>query len=144
MSSLRKYKLCVYAIGKNEERFLDRPVDAVSQADLVVVYGTVEQLRVRLAKVFVEQLTRFDEAGNRSLSPVPAQRACTDLDERLAPGWRKRLENGWQHHKPLHPREIAKMGRHLYNRSIKLGSSPDVQEDIAANSYRDLMENMVQ
>ena len=45
-----KYKVCVYAICKNEEQFVDRWMDSMSEADQVVVLdtgsedGTVERL----------------------------------------------------------------------------------------------------
>ena len=47
------YKVCVYAICKNEEQFVDRWMDSMSEADQVVVLdtgsedGTVERLRAR-------------------------------------------------------------------------------------------------
>ena len=45
------YKVCVYAICKNEEKFADRWMDSMGEADLVVVLdtgsedGTAERLR---------------------------------------------------------------------------------------------------
>ena len=50
------YKICVYAISKNEEPFVDRWMDSMSEADEVVVLdtgsedGTVEKLRARGAR----------------------------------------------------------------------------------------------
>ena len=35
-----KYKICVYAICKNEEQFVDRFMDHVSNADVVIVVDT--------------------------------------------------------------------------------------------------------
>ena len=35
-----QYKICVYAISKNEEKFVDRWMDSVSEADLVIVVDT--------------------------------------------------------------------------------------------------------
>ena len=46
-----KYKVCVYAICKNELQFVDRWMESMSEADLIVVTdtgsddGTVERLR---------------------------------------------------------------------------------------------------
>ena len=48
-----KYKVCVYAICKNEAQFADRWMDSMSEADQVVVLdtgsddGTAERLRER-------------------------------------------------------------------------------------------------
>ena len=50
------YKVCVYAICKNEEKFADRWMDSMGEADLVVVLdtgsedGTAERLRARGAQ----------------------------------------------------------------------------------------------
>ena len=68
-------KVCVYAICKNEEQFVDRWMDSMGEADQVVVLDTgstdrtVEKLRARGALVTVEEITpwRFDVARNRSL-----------------------------------------------------------------------------
>ncbi len=100
------YKVCVYAICKNEEQFVDRWMDSMSEADQVVVLdtgsedGTVERLRARGAEVTVEAVSpwRFDTARNRSLEIVPEDTdicVCTDLDEVLRPGWREALEKAW-------------------------------------------------
>ena len=102
-----KYKVCVYAICKNEARFVDRWMDSMSEADQVVVLdtgstdGTVERLRARGAQVMVEEILpwRFDRARNRSLELVPEDAdicVCTDLDEMFRPGWRAALEKVWK------------------------------------------------
>ena len=100
------YSVCVYAICKNEEAFVDRWMDSMSEADRVVVLdtgsfdATVEKLRNRGAEVTVEVISpwRFDTARNRSLELVPEDAdicVCTDLDEAFQPGWRERLEEAW-------------------------------------------------
>lgn len=100
-------KICVYAISKNEEQFADRWMDAVSEADLVVVADTgstdrtIEKLRARGALVYPEQIVpwRFDEARNRALAHVPEDAdicVSNDLDEVFEKGWRQKLENAWQ------------------------------------------------
>lgn len=100
------YNICVYAICKNEAKFVDRWMDSMSEADHIVVLdtgsddGTVEQLRERGAQVTVEVISpwRFDTARNRSLELVPEDTdicVCTDLDEVFRPGWRKALEQAW-------------------------------------------------
>jgi len=124
------YKICVYAICKNEEKFVDRWMDSMNEADLVVVTdtgskdGTVERLRERGAVVYQEIIKpwRFDKARNLSLGHVPEDVdicVCTDLDEVLEPGWRKRLEDAWE--------EDADMGNYVYNWSLDAQSRPLVQ-----------------
>ena len=100
-------KVVVYAICKNEEQFVDRWMDSMSEADEVVVLdtgsgdATVETLRARGARVEVETISpwRFDTARNRSLELVPGDAdicVCTDLDEVFHPGWREKLERAWR------------------------------------------------
>ena len=81
------YSVCVYAICKNEEAFVDRWMDSMSEADRVVVLdtgssdATVEKLRNRGAEVTVEVISpwRFDTARNRSLELVPEDTAIPGL-----------------------------------------------------------------
>lgn len=102
-----KYRVCVYAICKNEAAFADRWMDSMSEADAVVVLDTgsaddtVQRLRERGARVTAETIVpwRFDTARNRSLELVPEQMdicVCTDLDEVFHPGWREKLEAAWR------------------------------------------------
>ncbi|MBP1924209.1 hypothetical protein J2Z76_000062 [Sedimentibacter acidaminivorans] len=127
---MNKYKICVYAICKNEEKFVDKWMDSMSEADYIVVTDTgssdmtVEKLRNRGATVYVDVVNpwRFDVARNISLEHVPVDVdicVCTDLDEVFEEGWRKKLEDAWI------PK--ATMGRYLYNWSIKEDGTPDVQ-----------------
>ncbi|MGC6172931.1 tetratricopeptide repeat-containing glycosyltransferase [Lacrimispora sp. 38-1] len=104
---MNPYKICVYAISKNEEQFVDRWMDSVSEADEVIVTdtgstdGTVEKLRARGATVYEETISpwRFDTARNIALSHVPEDAdicVSNDLDEVFIPGWRKLLESVWK------------------------------------------------
>jgi len=104
---MKKYKICVYAICKNEEQFVDRWVDSMQEADEIIVLDTgskdktVEKLRKRGVKVTTKIVDpwRFDVARNTSLDLVPKDCdicVCTDLDELFDKGWRKHLENAWQ------------------------------------------------
>lgn len=99
-------KICVYAISKNEEKFVDRWVSSMSEADEIYVLDTgstddtVKKLKKLGAKVTTAIIDpwRFDEARNKSLSLVPKDTdicVCTDLDETFKPSWRKVLENTW-------------------------------------------------
>ena len=100
-------KICVYAIAKNEEQFVDRWMDSMREADWVCVLDTgstdrtVEKLADRGAVVRQEAVSpwRFDAARNRSMELIPPDTdicVCTDLDEVFRPGWRKLLENAWE------------------------------------------------
>lgn len=106
------YKICVYAISKNEEPFVDRWMDAVGEADMVIVADvgstdkTVERLRARGAIVFEETIDpwRFDAARNAALSHIPGDVdicVSNDIDEVFEPGWREKLERAWR---PRHTR----------------------------------------
>lgn len=105
-NKLSRYKICVYAICKNEEQFVDRWMDAVKEADLIVVTDTgstdqtVAKLRERGAIVYEEEIKpwRFDVARNLALLHVPEDVAIcvsNDLDEIFEPGWRDKLESAW-------------------------------------------------
>lgn len=124
---MKKYKICVYAICKNEERFVDRWMDAVSEADLVVVAdtgstdNTVGKLRARGAEVYVDIIEpwRFDAARNAALGHVPEDVdicVSNDLDEVFEAGWREKLENAWQ---PGHTR-----ARYLFTSNSNSDGSP--------------------
>ena len=104
--ALNRYKICVYAISKNEEAFVDRWMDSVGEADLVVVADTgstdftVERLRARGAVVYEESIIpwRFDVARNVAMDRLPGDAdicVSIDLDEVFEPGWRQKLENAW-------------------------------------------------
>lgn len=125
-----RYKVCVYAICKNEAQFVDRWMDSMKEADIVVVTDTgstddtVDKLRARGALVFEEEIKpwRFDVARNISLNHVPENMdicICTDLDEVLNTGWRQCLEQAWT--------DSATNGKYLYNWSLKPDGTPDIQ-----------------
>lgn len=103
---MNKYKVCVYAICKNEEKFVSRWVNSMSEADEIYVLdtGSSDNTRKKLKKLGVHVKKkiispwRFDEARNESLKLVPKDAdicVCTDLDEVFEPGWRQKLENIW-------------------------------------------------
>jgi len=102
----------------------------MGEADIIVVTDTgsaddtVEKLKRRGAYVYVERIDpwRFDVARNLSLRHVPEDTdicVCTDLDEVFTPGWRAALEAAWQ--------PGTKMGKYLYNWSLKDDGTPIVQ-----------------
>jgi glycosyltransferase involved in cell wall biosynthesis len=127
---MNKYKICVYAICKNEEKFADRWMDSMSEADEIIVTdtgssdSTVEKLRRRGADVYIDEIKpwRFDVARNASLDHVPADAdicVCTDLDEIFEKGWREKLENAWT--------PEVKSAKYIFNWSLKADGSPDIQ-----------------
>lgn len=100
-------KIVVYAISKNEEKFVDRWVNSMKEADAIYVLdtgstdNTVKMLKNNNVNVVVKEINpwRFDEARNASLDIIPDEfdiYVCTDLDEVLLPGWRKKLEENWK------------------------------------------------
>ena len=104
---MNKYRICVYAISKNEEEFVDRWVDAVNEADLIVVLdtgstdNTVKKLKDRGVIVYEEKIIpwRFDVARNKALELVPDNIdicVSNDLDEVFEEGWRDKLESAWE------------------------------------------------
>lgn len=103
---MEKLKIVVYAICFNEEKFVDRWVDSMCEADKIVVLDTgstdktVEKLISRGVKVVTKKIVpwRFDIARNESLKLVPKDTdvcVCTDLDEVFESGWRNKIEQVW-------------------------------------------------
>ena len=103
---MSKYKVAVYAISKNEEKFVDRWVNSMSEADEIYVLDTgskdktVKKLKKNGVKVKSKKINpwRFDVARNESLKLVPEDYeicVCTDLDEVFECGWREKLEQIW-------------------------------------------------
>lgn len=127
---MNHYKICVYAISKNEEQFVDRWMDAVSEADQVIVTDTgstdhtVEKLRERGAIVYEEKISpwRFDTARNVAMDHVPEDAdicVSNDLDEVFESGWRKKLEQSWQ--------KGQTKARYMFNFSLNSDGTPRKQ-----------------
>ncbi len=104
---MKKYKIVVYAICKNESQFVERWVESMSEADEIIVLDTgstddtIEKLKKKNVSVYESHINpwRFDTARNESLALVPKDAdicVCTDLDEVFEPGWRDILENSWE------------------------------------------------
>ena len=101
--------ITVYAISKNEAKFVSRWMDSMKEADHIVVLDTgstddtVRELTALGAKVETKAIKpwRFDVARNESIDlalrlvPDTDLLVCTDLDEILLPGWREKLEREW-------------------------------------------------
>lgn len=127
---MKKYKICVYAICKNEEQFVERWMDSVSEADMVIVTdtgstdSTVERLRAKGAVVYVEEIKpwRFDTARNIAMDHIPEDVdicVSNDLDEIFTKGWREKLENAWQPH--------TTRAKYLYTWSYHSDGTPNKQ-----------------
>ncbi|MDR1569600.1 MAG: glycosyl transferase family 2 [Oscillospiraceae bacterium] len=102
-----RFKVCVYAICKNELKYIDDWVKSMSEADWICVLdtgstdGTVERLRELGCIVGQQEVKpwRFDVARNLSMELIPAEAdicVSTDMDEILEPGWREKLEQHWK------------------------------------------------
>lgn len=101
---MKKPKICVYAIAKNEEKFAARRVKSMSETDSITVLDTestdktVEILSFfPLVTVHKKNISpwRFDTARNESPALVPQDAdycVCTDLDEVFEVGRRNALE----------------------------------------------------
>lgn len=99
-------KICVYAIAKNEEKFVERWIESMREADEIVVLdtGSTDETANKLCSLGVRvavkrhSFFRFDIARNESLSLISPDTdicVCTDLDEIFERGWRQKLERAW-------------------------------------------------
>ena len=104
---MTKYKICVYAICKNEEQFVNRWYNSMKEADAIYVLDTgstdktVSLLQEKniFVKTKIIDPWRFDVARNESLNMIDSDYdiyVCTDLDEVFKKGWRKKLEKVWK------------------------------------------------
>ena len=136
-------KICVYAISKNEEQFVDRWYESIKDADSIYVLdtgstdNTVRLLEQRKVNVSIKKIDpwRFDVARNLSLELVPDDYdvcICLDIDEVMLPGWRSAIENVWNN-------DTTRL-RYIYNWSLDNYDNPIVsfyQDKIhARNHYR--------
>lgn len=126
---MKSYKVCVYAIAKNESKFVKRWVESMKEADAIYVLdtgstdATVEELRrygVHVKEGIIDPW-RFDVARNISLDMLPDDVdicVCTDLDECFEAGWRKKLEKSWS--------DNTSRARYLYHWSFDEAGNPEV------------------
>ena len=136
-------KICVYAISKNEEKYVSRWVKSMKEADEIYVLDTgstdntvnkLQELGVNVTQKIITPW-RFDIARNESLKLVPVDTdicVCTDLDEVFEPGWRKKLEAQWT--------KDATRARYNYNWSLDKNNKPIVNFNIekihTRNNYK--------
>lgn len=126
---MSKYKICVYAICKNESKFVKRWLESVKEADYICVLdtgstdNTLDLFKGENVIINQKIITpfRFDEARNESLKLIPEDTdicICLDLDEIIQPGWRNVLENIWQN-------DTSRL-RYIYNWSLDEKDNPIV------------------
>ena len=124
---MSNYKVSVYAISKNESKFVDRWYDSVKEADEIYVLDTgsdddtVSRLMAKGVSVTERVIDpwRFDVARNMSLDLVSEDTdicVCIDLDEVLVSGWRDVLERVW--------RDGATRLRYNYNWRLDADNKP--------------------
>jgi glycosyltransferase involved in cell wall biosynthesis len=99
-------KICVYAISKNEEQFVERFCESAADADLILIADTgstddtvalAEDAGATVHHICITPW-RFDHARNAALALIPRDiDVCIslDLDEVLEPGWREEIERVW-------------------------------------------------
>ena len=99
-------KICVYAISKNEEMFVERFCNSAKDADLILIADTgstdrttslAEHCGAQVHEICITPW-RFDDARNAALALIPPDiDVCVslDLDEELQPGWREEIERVW-------------------------------------------------
>lgn len=101
-------KICIYAICKNEAKFVEKWLNSMSEADYIVVLDTGSEDETfellkndkRVYRVEQKVITpwRFDVARNESMKLIPDDAnilMCTDLDEVLEPGWAAAIKENW-------------------------------------------------
>ena len=104
---MKKYKICVYAICKNESKNLQTWLTSLKDADRIFVLDTGSEddsmsILKKYPNVVVKQkkysFFRFDEARNDSLAMVDEDCdicVCCDIDERFEKNWRQIIEENW-------------------------------------------------
>jgi len=120
-------KVCVYAICKNEEKFIKRWYDSCKEADYIYVLDTgstdnsvnlLKKLKINYSVKTFDKW-RFDVARNYSLSKVPQDIdvcICLDIDEVLGKGWYQELAKVWDN-------SLSRV-RYTYNWSLDKNDNP--------------------
>lgn len=99
-------QVAVYAIAKNEAKFVERWYNSSIDADyhLIVDTGSTDNTVDKAVELGVNTMQirlqpwRFDDARNFSLMLLPEDIdlcICLDMDEVLVPGWRGIIEKLW-------------------------------------------------
>ena len=103
---MKKYKICVYAICKNEGKFIERWYNSIKDADYICVLDTgsvdntvdlLEKFKINY-KIKKIDPWRFDSARNESLKLIPDDAdicISLDIDEVMTNGWYDKIQNIW-------------------------------------------------
>lgn len=122
-----KYKTCVYAISKNEEKFVERWYNSIKNSDYICVLDTgstdntvkkLKELGVRVETKIINPW-RFDTARNESLKLIPEDCdicICLDLDEVLCDNWKDELLKIWN-------KDITRVN-YIYNWKLDENNKP--------------------
>ena len=124
---MNNYKVCVYAICKNEEKFIEKWYNSIKEADYICVLDTgsndnsvkkFKELGIKVKKKIINPW-RFDIARNESLKIIPKDTdicICLDLDEVMLPGWKDELLKIWN-------KNITRI-KYLYNWKLDKNNKP--------------------
>ncbi len=105
---MKNSKICVYAICKNEEKFVDRFMDCLEEIkehvyilDTGSTDNTVKKFKERGAHIKAKKYDKFefDKARNDSLNLVPKEYdicICLDLDDCIEPGFIEKINKYWK------------------------------------------------
>ncbi len=126
---MKKYKVCVYTICKNEEKFVKRWYESIKDADYICVLdtgstdNTVKLLKELGVKVEVKEINpwRFDVARNESLKLIPKDAdicISLDLDEVLLPNSIDNLIKSWS--------DDVTRAKYIYNWKLDKDNKPIV------------------
>ena len=126
---MKQYKVCVYAICKNEEKFVKRWYESIKDADYICVLdtgstdNTVKLLKELCVKVEVKEINpwRFDVARNESLKLIPKDAdicISLDLDEVLIPNSIDNLIKSWS--------DDVTRAKYIYNWKLDKDNKPIV------------------
>lgn len=100
-------RIAVYAISKNEEKFVETFCKSAEDADMILIAdtgstddtaGLARDCGAVVHNICI-QPWRFDKAREAALALLPKHiDVCIslDLDERLEPGWREEIERLWK------------------------------------------------
>ena len=124
---MKKYKICIYAICKNESKFIKRWYESIKDADYIYVLDTgSEDDSVDIFKELginyeVKNISpwRFDEARNESLKLIPEDAdicISLDLDEVMNNGWYEKVVNAWND-------DVTRLS-YIYNWSLDENNNP--------------------
>ena len=138
---MNKYKICVYAICKNESKFIKRWYESIKEADYIFILDTgstdnsiniLNELGINYKQKIIEPF-RFDEARNESLKMIPDDiDICIslDLDEIMTDNWYQIVTDNWDDN-------ITRLS-YIYNWSLDENNNPLVTfygDKIHKNKY---------